>query len=44
MILEIYPLYLPNSNLLDLNNSFVSKILGSLGPQTEIPALNDHPL
>lgn len=43
IILEIHPLYFPNSNLLDLNNSFVSKILGSLGSQTEIPALSDHP-
>lgn len=44
IILEIHLLYFPNSNLLDLNNSFVSKILGCLGSQTEIPALSDHPL
>lgn len=35
IILETHLLYFPNSSLLDLNNNFLARIVGSLGSQTE---------
>ena len=35
IILEAHSLYFPNSSLLDLNNNFLARIVGSLGSQTE---------